>query len=260
MRLQQDRFQKIKNYLHAVQAGLLFLAIILTIAIYTRNGASDGRTGWFFGLCWLTIPLLIYLVMVPMYSRTQKFGNVYAFAALDGLFTVLWLSAWAAVASYVSAGGGCSKFSLGSNGKCKLSEGTIILGVFIMALFGATSYVSIRNVMHYRRTGMLPAQTANDFEVQTQDAFSSNMQKDDLEDDADSHRGSYPTYDQASAPAAFDPTSYGQNGQYAPLTHQSDHEGLDQPHLAGLGVRYSNPSVMDQDTSYAGGYGDRRFS
>jgi translocation protein SEC72 len=260
MRLQQDRLQTIKNYLHIIQLGLVFLAIILTIAVYTRNGASDGRTAWYFALCWLTIPLLIYLVMVPMWSRTQRFGNVYAFAALDGLFTILWLSAWAAVAAYVSAGGGCSHFSLGSNGKCKLSEGTVVLGVFIMALFIGTSYVSIRTAMHYRRTGMMPTKKTNAFEIQTEDAFSSNMQKDDIEEDAESRRGSYPSFDQAQPPSVFDPTSFGQSEQYSPLQHRNDHEELGQPHLAGLGFRYNSPSVEDYDTSYAGGYGDRRFS
>lgn len=106
---------------------------------------------------------------------------------------------------------------------------------------------------------MMPTQKANDFEVQTQDAFSSNMQKDDFEEDGDSRRGSYPTYDQAQAPSTFDPTSYGQSEQYAPLTHQDDQE-LGQPHVAGLGVRYGNPAVVDHDTSYAGAYGDRRHS
>lgn len=260
MRLEQDRLQIIKNYLHAVQAGFLFLSIILTIAVYTRNGASDGRTGWFFGLSWLTIPVLVYLVMVPMWSRTQRFANVYAFVILDGLFTILWLSACAAVASYISAGGGCSKFSLGSNGKCKLSEGTVVLGVFIMVLFVGTTYISLRNTVHYRRTGTMPStQKANDFESQTVDAFSSNMQKDDFEDEEDtiSHRESFPTYDQAQAP--FDPISHTQSEQYAPLTHQYDHEALGQPQPVGLGLEYSNPAVGGYDTSYAGAYGDRRL-
>lgn len=249
MRLRQDRPQRLKNYLHALQISLLLLTIILTIAIYTRNGPSDGRTAWYFALSWLTIPLLIYLVMVPMWSRTQRFGNPYAFFALDVLLAVLWLSAWAAVASYVSAGGGCSKFSLGSNGKCKLSEGTIVLGVFIMGLFIGTSYISFRTVMDYRKTGTMPTQKSNVFTVQIEDDFSSNMPKDVVEEDAKSQRGSFPTYDPTQTPSSFDPTSFGQ--QYSPLSHRNDHEELSQPHLAGLGVRYSSPAVVDHDSDWA---------
>jgi translocation protein SEC72 len=261
MRLPQDRFQVIKNYLHAAQACLLFLTIILTIAVYTRNGASDGRTGWYFALCWLTIPVLVYLVMVPMWSRTERFANLYAFATLDALFTVLWLSSWAAVASYVSAGGGCSNFSLGSTGKCKMSEGTIVLGVFMMVLFGGTSFLSFRNLMHYRRTGMMPsAQKPNQFEVQTDDAFSSNMQKDsDEQEDADHRRGSYPTYDTAPMEPQSTFDQMGRTAQYAPLSPHSDYAET-QPQLAGLGVRYQNPTVVDHDTSYGGAYSDRRVS
>jgi translocation protein SEC72 len=133
--------------------------------------------------------------MTPMWSRTARFANVYASAALDALSVFLWLTAWAAVASYVSAGrnkgtntkaSGCDNFGLGSAAKCKLSEATIVFGVMIMLLFGGTSYVSIGAVMHYRRTGQMPApaKSANDFAAQTQDAFSSNLRTDDFDDEA----------------------------------------------------------------------------
>jgi hypothetical protein len=66
-----------------------------------------------------------------MWSRTARFANVYASATLDALSVLLWLTAWAAVASYVSAGknkgkntkaSGCDNFGLGSAAKCKISE------------------------------------------------------------------------------------------------------------------------------------------
>lgn len=37
--------------------------------------------------CFLSIPAIIYLVMVPMWSRTKKFANAYAFVAVDILYT-----------------------------------------------------------------------------------------------------------------------------------------------------------------------------
>jgi hypothetical protein len=37
--------------------------------------------------CFLSIPAIIYLVMVPMWSRAKKFANAYAFLAVDLLYT-----------------------------------------------------------------------------------------------------------------------------------------------------------------------------
>jgi hypothetical protein len=41
---------RIKGFFHAFQAFLIFLAWALTIAVFTRDGATDGRTAWFFAL------------------------------------------------------------------------------------------------------------------------------------------------------------------------------------------------------------------
>jgi translocation protein SEC72 len=84
-----------------------------------------------------------------MYPRARRFGNAYAFAIVDILFTIFWFSAWVAVASYVAGGKsaglpdddkdkdkdkktGCDAFGYGSPGKCKLSTGTVILGVVVL--------------------------------------------------------------------------------------------------------------------------------
>jgi len=199
--------------------------------------------------------------MVPMWSRTLRFSNVYAFAALDLLSVIFWLSAWAAVASYVGAGkskgkktnaSGCDNFSLGSTAKCKLSEATIILGVVVMLLFGATSYFSIKAVMHYRRTGEMPAAkpVVNDFAAQTQDAFSSNLQTDEFDE------------------AGLDPRQGGRSGlgisrheeddEYA-LLHQGESEDLSQSYPAQVAapLQYSqnNHDMPNYDTSYGGAYG-----
>jgi translocation protein SEC72 len=206
--------------------------------------------------------MLVYLVMTPMWSRTARFTNVYASATLDGLSVILWLSAWAAVASYVSAGknkgtntkgSGCENFSLGSAAKCKLSEATIILGVIVMLLFCGTSYFSFQAVMHYRRTGEMPASAkpSNDFAAQTQDAFSSNLRTDEFDDEGgfDARQGG------------------GQSGlgisrqdedEYA-LLHQADNDDLGHPPPSHgtLPVPYGQGSNVSQDynTSYGGAYG-----
>lgn len=32
------------------QGAVLFIAWVLTIALFTRDGTTDGRVGWYFGL------------------------------------------------------------------------------------------------------------------------------------------------------------------------------------------------------------------
>ncbi|KAK4938028.1 hypothetical protein LTR10_021435 [Elasticomyces elasticus] len=244
MRLPLDHFSQIKNYIHIGQAAILFLAWVLTIALLTRKGTTDGRVGWYFGLCFLTIPILIYLVMVPMWSRARRFANVYAFASIDCLAVILWLSAWASVASYVSAGkgkgtgtgSGCDNFKYGSQGRCELGETIIVFGVFEMLLFIATALISLRAVMTFKRTGMMPAEQiaggkhGGDFSTQTQDAFSSNMRTDDdLENDG-----------QPNAAQEYGYRKSESDSQYAPI-HQIDQEDSVQPqgplNNTGLGIQ-----------------------
>lgn len=88
-----------------------------------------------------------------MWPRLRKFGNPYAFAAVDGIYSIFWFSAWIAVATYVGGGkskgasqqdedddddkdkekkSGCDAFAYGSAAKCELSTGTVILGVIIL--------------------------------------------------------------------------------------------------------------------------------
>ncbi len=50
MRLQLDQFGQIKNFIHFGQAAILFLCWVLTVALLTRSGSTDGRVGWYFGL------------------------------------------------------------------------------------------------------------------------------------------------------------------------------------------------------------------
>ncbi|QSS65834.1 hypothetical protein I7I51_06685 [Histoplasma capsulatum] len=98
------QFPRVKMLLHALQGFVIFLGWALTIAVLTQDGPTDGRTAYCFALCWLTVPALIYLAAVPLWPRTQRFGNAYAFAVIDVLFGILWFASWVAVASYVAAG------------------------------------------------------------------------------------------------------------------------------------------------------------
>lgn len=203
--------------------------------------------------------------MVPMWSRTRRFSNVYAFATVDVLSVILWLSAWAAMASYVSQGkgkgeneeaAGCDNFKFGSPARCKISEGIIILGVFVMLAFAATSFISFRAVMHYKRTGELPtpAVGSDNFAKQTQDAFSSSMRNDDPFDDnhedLDARQGGR---------SGYGPARRSEDDEYLPL-HNNDHDDVTQAQptqpAGPLGYGPQLGGIMhDYDTSYAGSYG-----
>ncbi|KAI9661568.1 MAG: hypothetical protein M1821_008806 [Bathelium mastoideum] len=197
MRLQQTKLQQSKAFVHIAQVLLIFIAGCLSVVILTKNGSTDGRIGWFFGLCFLTIPAVVYQIMVPMWSRAWRFANDYAYAAIDVLFAILWFSAFVAVASWVSAGkslgskdqkkpASCDVFAFGSASKCTTGEADIAFGVLILyirplppypvfpsaktiisndpsitsLLFLATSALSVRQAIRHRQSGALPGTDA----------------------------------------------------------------------------------------------------
>jgi translocation protein SEC72 len=209
--------------------------------------------------------MLVYLVMVPMWSRAQRFANIYAFAALDAASVVLWLSAWAAMASYVSEGkgkgendkaSGCDNFKFGSPARCKISQGVIFLGVLLMLAFGATTFISYKAIMHFKRTGEMPDHSVGNDNMakQTQDAFSSNMRHDDPfednQEDLDPRQG---------GSSGYGPSRRSEDDAYAPL-HDNDHDDIlrTQPTKPAGPLGYgaeSGGGTHDYDTSYGGGYG-----
>lgn len=89
---------------------------------------------------------------------------------MDGLLTLLWLSAWTSLTSYVTSGkgkgdlknesgdleSGCANFAWGTPAKCTISEADIVFSVVMMLCFIATSFFSFKVLMEYRRTGIAP--------------------------------------------------------------------------------------------------------
>ncbi|KAM5505904.1 hypothetical protein McanMca71_002671 [Microsporum canis] len=264
----------------------------MTIAVFTQPGKADGRIVYYFILCWLSIPGLVYLTAVPMWPRIRKFGNVYAFAFIDGLFTLLWFAAWIATATYVGTGiaqggkehkdndkdkdknknkSGCDVFAFGSPTKCRLSTGTTVLGVFVFLIFIMTTLISMRSVMEYRRTGTMPYDGSDPtFAAHAQAAFSSNPAH-DFDDDDDR--------DPESRTGRFHggpPSRQNDEDEYA-LLHNSEVDDMG-PHgshrpppsydptasnISSQPPRLSplppaGSSMSDFDTSYGGAYGGHR--
>ncbi len=84
----------------------------------TKENADDG------GLqCFLTVPAIIYLTMTPRFPRTRKFANPYVLVAVDLVFCIIWLSAFAAVANW----NGTDK----CKNACGVAKGVVALGVII---------------------------------------------------------------------------------------------------------------------------------
>jgi hypothetical protein len=73
--------------------------------------------------CFLTIPAIIFLTMTPRFPRTRKFANPYAMATVDGVFCILWLSAFSAQAAY-NTSGKCGN-------ACGISKAVVAFGVVL---------------------------------------------------------------------------------------------------------------------------------
>lgn len=246
----ENHLQRIKNVVHGIHGFLIFLGWAMTIAVFTKSGKTDGRTKYYFALCFFTIPLLVYQAATPIFPRLRRFCNPYAFAAIDVLLALLWLAAFAAVAAWTNAGkdDGCSKFKYGSPGKCKLSEVTVGIGVVICILFLLTSAMSIYSLLYYRQNGSMPAATpANQqpIEDQTKYAFSSNPHEHDEFNTSDPEIGAHGH----------------QNPHVADDTEDAEYEVLHpQPEEATVGPHWSQGHSelgAGADTSYhgAGAYG-----
>ncbi|KAI4267535.1 MAG: hypothetical protein L6R38_008216 [Xanthoria sp. 2 TBL-2021] len=212
MRLPDNILQKSKIVLHGVQGLVIFLAWAITIAIFTKDGSTDGRVKYFFALCWFCIPLLIYQTAIPQFDRVKRFSNAYAHAVIDILLAIFWFAAFISVATWTTDGikhgvarpghEGCAAFKWGGGAsKCHLSQAIIGMGVVVFILFLATSFISIKNLLYYRRNGSLPGLTSSsqhptplplhEDDDQTKYAFSSNPH--DEFDNEDEHLGAGPS-------------------------------------------------------------------
>ncbi|KAG5939561.1 hypothetical protein E4U53_007779, partial [Claviceps sorghi] len=119
-----DLVPKAKLGLHCAQILLAFIAWCMEIAVFVGENAKVVRNnGWAFAVFFLTIPAWVYLIMTPRFERTRKWAEPHVMMAVDGAFTIIWLSAFASQAAYNSSGL-CGK-------ACSTSKGVVGLGVFI---------------------------------------------------------------------------------------------------------------------------------
>ncbi|KAJ2969288.1 hypothetical protein NQ176_g8744 [Zarea fungicola] len=144
-----DRVPPVKLGLHIAQIALAFVLWVLELAVFTGKDAKIvGNNGWTFAVFFLSIPAWIYLIMTPRFERTRRFANVHAMFAVDLLFVIIWLSAFATQAAYNTAN------LCGT--RCSLSKGIVALGVIITLLFGATTFISGYTMTYFNFHGNLP--------------------------------------------------------------------------------------------------------
>ncbi|EMD92614.1 hypothetical protein COCC4DRAFT_130661 [Bipolaris maydis ATCC 48331] len=175
MRIPQSYIQKCKVVAHCFQAVFVFVAACLTIAVMTKDGDIGGATRYFFVMCFLSIPAIIYLTMVPMWSRAQKFASAYAFLAVDVLYTILWFAAFVSVAMWNSEGikegaakakipddkRNCTTFIYGDEAKCKVSKAAVGVGVMVFLFFALTTGISAYYLHKFLREGEMPYQSSS---------------------------------------------------------------------------------------------------
>lgn len=82
--------------------------------------------------------------MTPMWTRTVRFANAFAMAAVDIVYTIFWFSAFIALAvwgtqgrkqgakdNHVGGSGNCTTFAYGTEKKCELATGAVWIGVVV---------------------------------------------------------------------------------------------------------------------------------
>lgn len=144
-----DNVPGVKLGLHCMQIIFGFVIFVLEIIVFKDGDAEiTGNNGWPFGLCFLSVPAWIYLVMTPRWKRTQKLAQPHAMVVVDCIFAIFWLSAFASQAAYNSANG--------CGGQCKVSKAIVGIAFFMILFWAASTFVSFYTVQYYNFNGTLP--------------------------------------------------------------------------------------------------------
>jgi hypothetical protein len=147
--LDPDIIPGLKLGLHSFQIILSFVAWCLIIVVLNNDQATvNGQIGWAFGVCFLSVPAWIFLIMTPRWQRSKKFAEPHAMLVVDAIWAIFWLSAFASMAAFNSANR-CGSV-------CGPSSGVVAMGVLVFLLFIGSTFVSIVTLKHYQFHGSLP--------------------------------------------------------------------------------------------------------
>ncbi|ORY71144.1 uncharacterized protein BCR38DRAFT_404264 [Pseudomassariella vexata] len=144
-----DYVPGVKLGLHIMQIICGFVIFILEIILFkSENAKINSNNGWTFGLCFLSVPAWIFLVMTPRFERTRRLAQPHAMAVVDVVFAIFWLSGFASQAAYNTANS-CGK-------GCKVSKAIVGTAFFQIVFWAGTSFLSLYTVKYYQFNGSLP--------------------------------------------------------------------------------------------------------
>ncbi|CAH0017248.1 unnamed protein product [Clonostachys rhizophaga] len=234
----------VKLGLHVAQLVISFVIWCLEIAVFRGEDAQIvGLNGWTFGVCFMSIPAWVYLIMTPRFDRTRHLANANAMLALDVAFVIIWLSAFSTQASY-NAKELCGK-------ACNLSAAIVGLGVVETVFWIATVIVSGFTWNYFKFHGSLPGYDNRKLGGESIDpdkaAFSMAPHDDDAYervnmDDHEANAGGYGDYNQSTV------SSNNINNHYASNPYSAD-DFDDSNHYGSVPPR-NTAGMFDSNTEY----------
>ncbi|KAI0167203.1 hypothetical protein BJ166DRAFT_229050 [Pestalotiopsis sp. NC0098] len=144
-----DYVPGVKLGMHCMQILLGFVIFILEIILFRSDDAViNGNNAWPFGLCFLSLPAAVYLIMAPRWKRTQFIANPHAMLVFDCVFAIFWLSAFASQAAYNTAN------SCGQG--CNISKACVGLAFFELFFWAISTFISAYTLKYYQFHGVMP--------------------------------------------------------------------------------------------------------
>jgi hypothetical protein len=221
----------------------------------------------------ITIPILIYQVAVPMWSRSQRLSSIYAFLSIDILFTILWLAAFAAVAAWVRGGieqgatnakitysaANCTVFAYGTETKCHLGNAATGFGVVVSLLFAGTAAISVLFFLKMRRDPagedpwLAPSSQGGAYKPPQGDLEEGRQSKDPIWDPNFADPNVLPDEDEHIEEMRIEQGGDQPADEYAPLHSTETDEGRHP------GRRWDAPMGPPVDTGYHGAAGGGNY-
>ncbi|KAK5677382.1 hypothetical protein LTS10_009952 [Elasticomyces elasticus] len=167
MRVHLSRLQKIKIGLHVGQAISIIIIFSLALVVLGQDGGMSKAMTSVLALCCITLPALKSLTIVLTWIRTKHFPNVYAYAAMNVTFTMMWLAATIAVRlcdnqkiclesqqhHKENTWHGKDLLVCGTSSRRIIAEASIDFALLVLVLFAVTSGISVYGILQARRTG-----------------------------------------------------------------------------------------------------------
>lgn len=204
--------------------------------------------------------------MTPRFGRTRRFANPYIMLAVDGLFIIIWISAFSTQAAYNSSGS--------CGGSCGISKAIVAVGVFVTyvyfltqillaSVFGrklillrhnsllwiGTTFLSAYTLQYYNFHGTLPGYDSRKI------SGSENIDPDKAAFSMAPHdEEAYErvNMDDHDGPGAYDDHNTSMNSRYGDNTPYNPDDFDDPSRYGALPPRTNSTPLFDSETEYHG--------